>query len=44
VLAKTIFVNKYPYTPTSTDLKHTAEMMLQKPGKKSSAIGKYGEI
>ena len=44
VLAKTIFANKYPYTPTSTDLKHTAEMMLKKSGKASNAIGKYGEV
>ena len=44
VLAKTIFANKYPYTPTSTDLKQTAEMMLKKSGETSSAIGKYGEV
>ena len=44
VLAKTIFANKYPYTPTSTDLKQAAEMMLKKSGKASSAIGKYGEV
>jgi len=39
ILAKTIFTNKYPYTPTSTDLKYAAEMMLKKPGKSSSALG-----
>ena len=44
VLAKTIFSNKYPYTPTSTDLKQAVEMMLKKPGKTSSPIGKYGSV
>jgi flagellar biosynthesis protein FlhG len=44
VLAKTIFANKYPYTPTSTDLKHAAEMMLKKAGETSGALGKYGEV
>ena len=44
VLAKTIFVNKYPYTPTSTDLKEAAELMLKKTKKTSSSIGKYGPV
>ena len=44
VLAKTIFAVKYPYTPTSTDLKHAADMMLKNTGKKTSTVGKYGEI
>ena len=44
VLAKTIFANKYPYTPTSTDLKKAAERMLQKAGKTSNPIGKYGSV
>ena len=44
VLAKTIFTNKYPYTPTSTDLKHAADLMLKKNGEPSSVVGKYGEV
>ena len=44
VLSKTIFANKYPYTPTSTDLKQAAGMMLKKAGKASGAIGKYEEV
>jgi flagellar biosynthesis protein FlhG len=44
VLAKTIFANKYPYTPTSTDLKKAADLMLKKTKKTSSSIGKYGSV
>lgn len=44
VLAKTIFANKYPYTPTSTDLTHAAELMLKETGKRPSVIRKYGEV
>ena len=44
VLAKTIFTNKYPYTPTSTDLKQAAELMLTKTEEASSPIGKYGSV
>jgi flagellar biosynthesis protein FlhG len=44
VLAKTIFANKYPYTPTSTDLKQAAEVMLKKCGNTSNNMGKYGEV
>ncbi len=39
ILAKTIFANKYPYTPTSTDLKHAAERMLKDSGETSVATG-----
>jgi len=44
VLAKTIFANKYPYTPTSTDLNKAAELMLKKIKKSSNSIGKYGSV
>jgi flagellar biosynthesis protein FlhG len=44
VLAKTIFVNKYPYTSTSTDLKQAVDRMLKKDGKTSNKRGRYGEV
>ena len=44
VLAKAIFANKYPYTPTSTDLQQAVELMLKKTEKSSSPIGKYGSV
>ena len=44
VLAKTIFVNKYPYTPTSTDLSQAAELMLKQTEKHKEIIGKHGEV
>jgi len=42
VLAKTVFANKYPYTPTSTDLKQAADLMMKKHEKAPSPVGKYG--
>jgi len=44
VLAKTIFSNKYPYTPTSTDLKQAADRMLKTGGETAKNMGKYGEV
>ena len=44
VLSKTIFASKYPYTPTSTDLKQAAERMLKKTEKSSSPVGKYESV
>ncbi|MCF8128014.1 MAG: P-loop NTPase [Deltaproteobacteria bacterium] len=44
VLAKSIFANKYPYTPTSTDLKQASEVMLKKGEETINNMGKYGEV
>jgi len=39
VLAKTIFANKYPYTPTSTDLKHATARIMKTTQKSKAATG-----
>ncbi len=39
IVSKTIFAHKYPYTPTSTDLKHATERMLKKTKETSRSAG-----
>lgn len=44
VLSNTLFVNKYAYTPTSTDLKQVADLMFKQVANPTRTVEKHGEI